>query len=145
MAQGTGYTYSQRGDVVLATRTGTTRNQPSNYKPFKLLKGVDTVITFFIKDVNGWPVKVRDPSKKQKTSEAVTKDNLTTGVNGQLRYRVSEANLYRGSARFGPAGGDRGERRRSAARPPFASPPHQGVEFPPPEALGEAGPGLLGT
>ena len=35
-----------------------------------------------------------DPSKKQKTIEAVTKDNLTTGVNGQLRYRVSEANLY---------------------------------------------------
>ena len=35
-----------------------------------------------------------DPSKRQKTIEAVTKDNLTTGVNGQLRYRVSESNLY---------------------------------------------------
>ena len=35
-----------------------------------------------------------DPSKKQNTIEAVTKDNLTTGVNGQLRYRVSENNLY---------------------------------------------------
>lgn len=64
MAQGTGYTYSQRGDVVLATRTGTTRNQPSNYKPFKLLKGVDTVITFFIKDVNGCPVQLHDKSIK---------------------------------------------------------------------------------
>jgi regulator of protease activity HflC (stomatin/prohibitin superfamily) len=35
-----------------------------------------------------------DPSKKQKTIEAVTKDNLTTGVNGQIRYRISENNLY---------------------------------------------------
>jgi regulator of protease activity HflC (stomatin/prohibitin superfamily) len=35
-----------------------------------------------------------DPTKEQDTVEAVTKDNLTTGVNGQLRYRVSENNLY---------------------------------------------------
>ena len=35
-----------------------------------------------------------DPSKIQSTIEAVTKDNLTTGVNGQLRYRVCETNLY---------------------------------------------------
>ena len=35
-----------------------------------------------------------DPSKKQKTIESVTKDNLTTGVNGQIRYRISENNLY---------------------------------------------------
>ncbi len=37
---------------------------------------------------------VWDPSKKQATIESVTKDNLTTGVNGQIRYRVSENNLY---------------------------------------------------
>jgi regulator of protease activity HflC (stomatin/prohibitin superfamily) len=35
-----------------------------------------------------------DPSKSQETIEAVTKDNLTTGVNGQIRYRISENNLY---------------------------------------------------
>lgn len=35
-----------------------------------------------------------DPSKLQDTIEAVTKDNLTTGVNGQIRYRISESNLY---------------------------------------------------
>ena len=35
-----------------------------------------------------------DPSKAQTTIEAVTKDNLTTGINGQLRYRISENNLY---------------------------------------------------
>ncbi len=35
-----------------------------------------------------------DPSKDQGTIEAVTKDNLTTGVNGQIRYRISENNLY---------------------------------------------------
>ena len=35
-----------------------------------------------------------DPTKSQETIEAVTKDNLTTGVNGQLRYRVCENNLY---------------------------------------------------
>lgn len=35
-----------------------------------------------------------DPSKSQNTIEAVTKDNLTTGVNGQIRYRISESNLY---------------------------------------------------
>ena len=37
---------------------------------------------------------VWDPTKSQSTIEAVTKDNLTTGVNGQIRYRVSESNLY---------------------------------------------------
>ena len=37
---------------------------------------------------------VWDPSKSQSTIECVTKDNLTTGVNGQIRYRVSENNLY---------------------------------------------------
>ncbi len=35
-----------------------------------------------------------DPTKSQSTIEAVTKDNLTTGVNGQIRYQVSESNLY---------------------------------------------------
>lgn len=37
---------------------------------------------------------VWDPTKHQETIEAVTKDNLTTGVNGQIRYRVCENNLY---------------------------------------------------
>lgn len=37
---------------------------------------------------------VWDPTKQQRTIESVTKDNLTTGVNGQLRYKVSESNLY---------------------------------------------------
>jgi len=37
---------------------------------------------------------VWDPTKKQNTIEAVTKDNLTIGANGQIRYRVSENNLY---------------------------------------------------
>lgn len=37
---------------------------------------------------------VWDPTKVQDTIEAVTKDNLTTGVNGQIRYRVAESNLY---------------------------------------------------
>lgn len=37
---------------------------------------------------------VWDPTKNQSTVEAVTKDNLTTGVNGQLRFRVCENNLY---------------------------------------------------
>jgi len=35
-----------------------------------------------------------DPTKDQITVEAVTKDNLTIGVNGQLRWRVCERNLY---------------------------------------------------
>ncbi|BCU07640.1 SPFH domain-containing protein [Allochromatium tepidum] len=35
-----------------------------------------------------------DPTKSQHTIEAVTKDNLTTGVGGQIRFRVCENNLY---------------------------------------------------
>jgi regulator of protease activity HflC (stomatin/prohibitin superfamily) len=35
-----------------------------------------------------------DPTKSQSTIEAVTKDNLTTGVNGQIRFRVAQDNLY---------------------------------------------------
>lgn len=37
---------------------------------------------------------VWDPTKQQTTVEAVTKDNLTTGVNGQIRFKVCENNLY---------------------------------------------------
>jgi regulator of protease activity HflC (stomatin/prohibitin superfamily) len=37
---------------------------------------------------------VWDPTTSQKSIEAVTKDNLTTGVNGQIRFRVSKDNLY---------------------------------------------------
>lgn len=37
---------------------------------------------------------VWDPTKRQEAIEAVTKDNLTTGVNGQIRFRVSDQNLY---------------------------------------------------
>ena len=37
---------------------------------------------------------VWDPTKEQNTIEAVTQDNLTIGANGQIRYRVSENNLY---------------------------------------------------
>lgn len=35
-----------------------------------------------------------DPTKSQRTIEAVTKDNLTTGVAGQIRFRISENHLY---------------------------------------------------
>jgi len=37
---------------------------------------------------------VWDPTKAQSTIECVTKDNLTTGVNGQIRFRINENNLY---------------------------------------------------
>lgn len=35
-----------------------------------------------------------DPTKRQNTIEAVTKDNLTTGVDGQIRFRAATGNLY---------------------------------------------------
>ncbi len=35
-----------------------------------------------------------DPTKEQTSIEAVTKDNLTTGVRGQIRYSVAQNNLY---------------------------------------------------
>lgn len=35
-----------------------------------------------------------DPTKRQTTIEAVTKDNLTTGVDGQIRFRAASGNLY---------------------------------------------------
>jgi regulator of protease activity HflC (stomatin/prohibitin superfamily) len=35
-----------------------------------------------------------DPTKRQSTIEAVTKDNLTTGVDGQIRFRAATGNLY---------------------------------------------------
>jgi regulator of protease activity HflC (stomatin/prohibitin superfamily) len=37
---------------------------------------------------------VWDPTKQQSSIESVTKDNLTTGVNGQIRYRASPDHLY---------------------------------------------------
>jgi len=85
MTQGTGYIYSQRGDVVLGKRTGTTRNQPSNYKPFKILKGVDTVITFFIRDVNGCKIQLHD-----KTIKAVVMKHDGHHVLVQKNLRVQD-------------------------------------------------------
>lgn len=35
-----------------------------------------------------------DPTKNQGVIKAVTKDNLTIGVSGQIRFRVSERNLF---------------------------------------------------
>ncbi len=35
-----------------------------------------------------------DPTKRQDEIEAVTKDNLTIGITGQIRYRINENNLY---------------------------------------------------
>ena len=35
-----------------------------------------------------------DPSKQQENVEAVTKDNLTTDVRGQIRYTISKSHLY---------------------------------------------------
>jgi len=35
-----------------------------------------------------------DPSREQENIEAVTKDNLTTDVRGQIRYTISKRNLY---------------------------------------------------
>ncbi len=37
---------------------------------------------------------VWDPTKQQESVEAVTKDNLTIGMNGQIRFRVGEDHLY---------------------------------------------------
>src|SRR5439155_5009615 len=41
-------------------------------------------------------VDLEDPKANYKGTilEAVTKDQLNTGLNGQIRYRVSERNLY---------------------------------------------------
>ena len=38
--------------------------------------------------------KIRRPTNGGAMLEAVTKDQLNTGLTGQIRYRVSEANLY---------------------------------------------------
>ena len=97
---GTGYTYSQRGDVVLATRTGTTRNIPSSYKPFKLLKGVDTVITFFIRDADGCPVPLHEKAlkarftKKDGDSVLFTKNlRITDHDNGVATLHIQPGDI----------------------------------------------------
>ena len=43
---------------------------------------------------------LEDPNANERGTklEAVTKDQLNTGLTGQIRYRVSEANLYAGAA-----------------------------------------------
>jgi len=50
MTAGTSYNYSQRGDMVVNRNAGTTRHQPTNFRRFKAIKGVDTRIVFYIKD-----------------------------------------------------------------------------------------------
>jgi hypothetical protein len=79
--QGTGYNYTQRGDVVLATRGGTTRNTPINYKPFRVFKGVDTTLTFFIRDSDGKSVALQNKNilaqlVKRNTNTSVLNKNL---------------------------------------------------------------------
>lgn len=106
MAQGTGYIDTQRGDVVLTTRTGTTRNQPSSYKPFKLLKGVDTTITFFIKELDASPVQLHDKTikaqiTKDKNNNVLVSKNLkiVDYDNGVVTLHISPGDI----ASFDPA------------------------------------------
>lgn len=51
-----GFIYPQTATVL----TGTTRFGKDAYKPFRILKGVDTSVQFFIKDQNGKSVKLRN-------------------------------------------------------------------------------------
>ena len=63
MAAGTSYNYSQRGDMVINRRGKTTvRHSPTNYRKFRLHKGFDTHITFFIKDEETGPLYLHDIS-----------------------------------------------------------------------------------
>lgn len=78
----TGYNYTQRGDVVLTTRTGTTRNVPSNYKPYILLKGVDTTITFFVKDENACAIRLHNI---QLNAKLIKKGAQSISLNKNLR------------------------------------------------------------
>ena len=51
MAAGTSYNYSQRGDMVVNRRgQNTVRHSPTNFRRFRLVKGIDTHLTFFVKD-----------------------------------------------------------------------------------------------
>jgi hypothetical protein len=59
MTAGTSYNYSQRGDMVVNRNAGTTRHQPTNFRRFKAIKGVDTRIVFYIKDDRA-PMQLHD-------------------------------------------------------------------------------------
>jgi len=100
--QGTGYNYTQRGDVVLTTRSGTTRNTPINYKPFRVFKGVDTSLTFFIRDSDGKPVQLQN---KNILAQLVRRSSTTSVLNKNLRindYTTGNATLtIRGSEIIG--------------------------------------------
>lgn len=81
MALGTGYSYSQRGDVVLTNRTGTTRNIHTNTDAFIAFKGVETRITFFLKDDRGNPIQLHD---KTVVATAVKRNTNTVGFTRSL-------------------------------------------------------------
>ena len=81
MALGTGYSYSQRGDVVLTNRTGTTRNIHTNTEAFIAFKGVETRIAFFLKDEQGKPIQLHD---KTVVASAVKRNTNTVGFTRSL-------------------------------------------------------------
>lgn len=75
MTNGTLYSYSQHGDVILTSQAGTTRNIFMNTNRFKLSRGSDTVFRFFVKDNSGRPIQL--------TNQIVTM-NIIEPENNQL-------------------------------------------------------------
>ena len=103
MAAGTSYNYSQRGDMVVNRRgQNTVRHSPTNFRRFRLVKGIDTHLTFFVKDeqTEYGPMYLHDVNI---TAQLVTVDGqniVLTKVlenedtfNGQALMRVRAADI----------------------------------------------------
>lgn len=105
MAAGTSYNYSQRGDMVINRRgRNTVRHSPTNYRRFRLNKGIDTHITFFVKDEETGPMYLHDISI---TAQIVTiPDHVTHDTEIVLTKTLENVREFNGQALLRVLAGD---------------------------------------
>lgn len=90
------FIYPQRADAVIVNRTGAVRNNVKNvYKPFKIAKGIDTEILFYVRDISGKPQRVADKTftakilKSNKDVIVLTKELYKkTDMSGVISLRI---------------------------------------------------------
>lgn len=81
------FIYPQRADAVITTSTSTLRNNVKNvYRPFKISKGINTEILFYVRDTAGKPLRVADKSFFAK----ILKPNSNTVVLTKELYKKSD-------------------------------------------------------
>lgn len=72
--QGTAYSFNQRGEILIPTRTGTTYYGAKNHKPLYVYTGLDHDIEFFVVNTDRKPVNLNQKTFVAKIVDRETKN-----------------------------------------------------------------------